>query len=722
MGIIGKKSYISYVQPVHLSTEEPFAELQNMRLQEALLYAECMMKQLTLGEIVKMVWQLQTKKGEVYTFSFQIGQLEETLPLMKLMEEGVRQSLSPEDAEKVLNILPLQYEAKEKEYEAPRQWVLENEENFYFMESEQAYVDDSTPNTMEYANVEVLPEMPHTETWVQEPEIALQDEIEELEGIPDDTTLEEINEVEEIVPIPEEIEIMASVAVPSQEKSSIQVNADALYQKLPSVDEKLQAIFSVYTADKAAANVFERHQKMAEKKEVQKSIDRIKKEIAQKEVQLEQEFWQEKSQLEQQEQEKQKQEEEQQAQQLQSLEETYAEKIEQKKESIQYEKNQEKEQALAIEEQKYQQCVLELEKKYASEVHDLANKATEKLEQELQDEKKKIISHNAYEWKQENQAAMHSIPVLLKHKNNERHSELQGYIYALAEEEKARIEEVMKEIKPTLDEAAKQELEEMKLRMEVESDEKYLNMERDMRMKQLEQEKEIEDRKQRAQEKQSADQMKHEVYRSKEEYTNAIQLMEQMMKMFPHPTGAERVTIPDEKERKSSVLKTAMISFAAIVCACIIGLGIMFGLKYAPVEQAATAETTPSQTASQAPSVDTPSLDALLNQKDFLKAAQLYPDNRDQIEEAIFDLKDVGALKRFNAVYTTMFGQLDAAILAADYPTILEVYEKHPNGSYRQAQLESIGEAYVAQDNIEKAQEIQKMIQSDTLQAKIDTK
>ncbi|MBC1420200.1 hypothetical protein, partial [Listeria fleischmannii] len=105
-------------------------------------------------------------------------------------------------------------------------------------------------------------------------------------------------------------------------------------------------------------------------------------------------------------------------------------------------------------------------KKYANEAYDLANQVAEKLEKELQDEKNKIISHNTFERKQKMQGAMQSIPVLLQQKNNESHSELQSYIYELVEEEKARIEHAINDIKPSLDEAAKYELEEMKLRME----------------------------------------------------------------------------------------------------------------------------------------------------------------------------------------------------------------------------------------------------------------
>lgn len=706
MVMIGKKSYISFLQPVNLATEEPFAELQNMRLQEALLYAECIMQQLTLGEIVSMVWKLQTKQGEVYTFSFQIGQIGEPLPLMEIMEEGIRHSLSSEEAEKVLHILPFQYKAKEKEYEAPRQWVLENEENFYFMESEQAYAVDHASDR-ECVNVETFPEISHTET-IQEPEIALQEDVEEQEDIlnSDDITLEDNNEIEDTVPILED-EIVAEPNVEvSFQDETIEINTKGLYQKLPRVDEKLQGVFSSYTDEHATGTIFERHQSLATQKEVQKSIDRIKKEISQKEVQLEQAFWQEKRNLEKQEQEKQKQEEEKQSKQLDILEETYAEKIEQKKAGIQEEKKQEKEQALTIEEQKFQQRVLELEKKYANEAHDLANQVAEKLEKELQDEKNKIISHNTFERKQQMQEAIQSIPVLLQQKNNESHSELQSYIYELVEEEKVRIDQAINDIKPSLDEAAKYELEEMKLRMEAESDERYAKLERDMRMKQLEQEKVLEDRKQRAHEKQAADQMKHEIYRSKEEYTNAIQLVEQMTKLLPIDGSPRNVVSVSESSPSKRWIDRCFFLFVTVLCACVIGLGLYLGLK-ASADQVEVQTVTPQMPENTAASEGKEvSLDALLNQKEYVKAAEVYPTALNQIEAAIMTSKDLSALQRFQDVYPTIFGALDEAILKEDYEKQIQFYEAKPALSYQDYQLQAIQEAYEKLKQPEKAKAI----------------
>ncbi|HEM1935436.1 TPA: hypothetical protein U0106_003123, partial [Listeria monocytogenes] len=167
----------------------------------------------------------------------------------------------------------------------------------------------------------------------------------------------------------------------------------------------------------------------------------------------------------------------------------------------------------------------------------------------------------------------------MQQKNNSNHTELQKYLYSLAEEEKERIDKMIQELHPVLDESAKHELEEIKLRYESESDEKYVSMERELRMKQMEQEKELEERKQLANERQTVEQMKHEIQRSKEEYNNAIQLVEQMSKwMVP----GDRKNVSEIKEKNSSILKTVILSITAILCATVLGLGILFGLKNMP--------------------------------------------------------------------------------------------------------------------------------------------
>ncbi|EJT5247972.1 hypothetical protein EG817_003023, partial [Listeria monocytogenes] len=210
------------------------------------------------------------------------------------------------------------------------------------------------------------------------------------------------------------------------------------------------------------------------------------------------------------------------------------------------EKTLEKEQALEIEKQKYQQAALEIEKKYTNTLHDLTAKALEKLEKELQEKKNQVISNHSYQMTQKSKEANQSISIVMQQKNNSNHTELQKYLYSLAEEEKERIDKMIQELHPVLDESAKHELEEIKLRYESESDEKYVSMERELRMKQMEQEKELEERKQLANERQTVEQMKHEIQRSKEEYNNAIQLVEQMSKwMVP----GDRKNVSEIKEK-----------------------------------------------------------------------------------------------------------------------------------------------------------------------------
>ncbi|MBC1420209.1 hypothetical protein, partial [Listeria fleischmannii] len=210
------------------------------------------------------------------------------------------------------------------------------------------------------------------------------------------------------------------------------------------------------------------------------------------------------------------------------------------------------------------------------------------------------------------------------------------------------------DIKPSLDEAAKYELEEMKLRMEAESDERYAKMERDMRMKQLEQEKELEDRKQRAHEKQAADQMKHEIYRSKEEYTNAIQLVEQMTKLLPIDGPPRSVVSVSESSPSKRWVDRFFFLFVTVLCACVIGLGLYLGLK-ASADQVELQTVTPENTTAASEGKEV-SLDALLNQKEYVKAAEVYPTALNQIEAAIMTSKDLSALQRFQDVHPTIFG------------------------------------------------------------------
>ncbi|ECJ9723993.1 hypothetical protein K1R94_002850, partial [Listeria monocytogenes] len=695
MALIGKKSYVSYLQPVHLATEEPFEELQDMRLQEAILYAECMLEQLNFGEIVEMEWKLQTKKGELFTFRFNIGQLEESLPLMEIIEEGVRNSLNEDDANRVLSILPLRYEAKEKEYVNPRQWVLENEENFYFMRSEQAYIDHTYADESK-PFVETLPDV-----YLEEPTEEIMEENEEIE---EDISYYEVDNDEDFNLSLEEIHTNDEQPF---NKDIVNVNTDGLYKHFSGLDEKLNHIFSTYLSNEDVSNIFEKHKKKAEQNEVQKSINIIKKKMMEKEIQLEHHFFEEKEILQSGEEEKQKLEEQHKEEELNKLDEVYTEKISRKKEEVANEKALEKEQALEIEKQKYQQAALEIEKKYTNTLHDLTAKALEKLEKELQEKKNQVISNYSYQMTQKNKEAIQNVAMVMQQKNNSNHTELQKYLYSLAEEEKERIDKIIQELHPVLDESAKHELEEIKLRYESESDEKYVNMERELRMKKMEQDKELEERKQLANEKQTVEQMKHEIQRSKEEYNNAIQLVEQMSKwMVP----GDRKNVSDLKEKNNSILKTVILSFTAILCATVLGLGILFGLKYmsenkdtAVAKEQIAAQVQPEKVTY---SEENPSLDALLNQKEFIKAAQLYPDSRNQIESTIFELKDVSALKRFNEVFKTSYGALDEAILSQDFNKQIQFYEENPTLTYTSKQLETIGNSYANTNKLQEAKEI----------------
>ncbi|EBF5135038.1 hypothetical protein JGH54_002932 [Listeria monocytogenes] len=711
MALIGKKSYVSYLQPVHLATEEPFEELQDMRLQEAILYAECMLEQLNFGEIVEMEWKLQTKKGELFTFRFNIGQLEESLPLMEIIEEGVRNSLNEDDANRVLSILPLRYEAKEKEYVNPRQWVLENEENFYFMRSEQAYIDHTYADESK-PFVETLPDV-----YLEEPTEEIMEENEEIE---EDNSYYEVDNDEDFNLSLEEIH--TSDEQPFN-KDIVNVNTDGLYKHFSGLDEKLNHIFSTYLSNADVSNIFEKHKKKAEQNEVQKSINIIKKKMMEKEIQMEHHFFEEKEILQSGEEEKQKLEEQHKEEELNKLDEVYTEKISRKKEEVANEKALEKEQALEIEKQKYQQAALEIEKKYTNTLHDLTAKALEKLEKELQEKKNQVISNYSYQMTQKNKEAIQNVAMVMQQKNNSNHTELQKYLYSLAEEEKERIDKIIQELHPVLDESAKHELEEIKLRYESESDEKYVNMERELRMKKMEQDKELEERKQLANEKQTVEQMKHEIQRSKEEYNNAIQLVEQMSKwMVP----GDRKNVSDLKEKNNSILKTVILSFTAILCATVLGLGILFGLKYmsenkdtAVAKEQIAAQVQPEKVTY---SEENPSLDALLNQKEFIKAAQLYPDSRNQIESTIFELKDVSALKRFNEVFKTSYGALDEAILSQDFNKQIQFYEENPTLNYTSKQLETIGNSYANTNKLQEAKEIQKTINSEKLEKTIQEK
>ncbi|EUJ16598.1 hypothetical protein [Listeria aquatica] len=273
-----------------------------------------------------------------------------------------------------------------------------------------------------------------------------------------------------------------------------------------------------------------------------------------------------------------------------------------------------------------------------------------------------------------------NIQVKLQELNQQQHTELQAKLYQLAEEENQRIQEVMDQMKPQLDEMAKLELEEKKLQIESEAADKYAEMEREVRMKQLQQEKELEESKLRKQEKQQQEEIKYRLTNKESEQQHAVQLIEQLTKILP-VSANQPIPINEPKKTNKAPL---IYAIAAVICAIVIGVSLFFGIQlmnneHAPASAEATSQEAQQKSTGSTPTVsnqETPSLDALLNQKEYVKAAQIYPEARNQIEQTIFNTQDKGALQRFNDVYTSTFGSLDFAILDNHAKEQTTFYEK----------------------------------------------
>lgn len=731
MAKLGKKSLISYLQPVNIEDDQPFEQLQKMRLQDAILYAESIRNALPEGEFVSLTWQLDTKKGKSYTFSFHIGNLEnEQTPLMTLVEEGVKENLSDQQVEEVLAILPLHYEAKEKEFEGPRQWILENQASFYYPGTDNYDLADSSLEEPDILD-EFFPEnqdMMQT-TFTEEDELQEQPiETEEWNEEHQPNNLETNNKENQEI-ITDEIEdlIIPEVDLSPSEMAERKINLNrpaAIYQCFPNIDEELKFLFVSSQKDNKQENVFERHQKKAEQKEIEKSFHHIKKELSQQEIAYSQAFEQEKARLEKEKQSFLERVEEEHHQQLEELQESYQTKKEKEKESIQQETSLQEEQAKDRAEKDFQQKIAEIKQNYLEKTQKQIRAAEDRLESKLQEEKNKKISHYEYEKQQKEEQEEKNIQVKLQELNQQQHTELQTKLYQLAEEENRRIQEVIDQMKPQLDEMAKLELEEKKLQIESEAAEKYAEMEREVRMKQLQQEKELEESKLRKQEKQQQEEIKYRLSNQENEQQHAVQLIEQLTKILPVPAN-QPIPINEPKRTNKAPL---IYAITAVICAIVIGVSLFFGIKLMNDEHAPASAEAMSQEAQQKATVgnspssnqETPSLDALLNQKEYVKAAQSYPEARNQIEQTIFNTQDKGALQRFNDVYTSTFGSLDFAILDNNAKEQTTFYEKNKNLSYSKKQLEAIGESYLSQNQMDQAKEVQQVVKSDDLQEKIN--
>ncbi len=69
------------------------------------------------------------------------------------------------------------------------------------------------------------------------------------------------------------------------------------------------------------------------------------------------------------------------------------------------------------------------------------------------------------------------------------------------------------------------------------------------------------------------------------------------------------------------------------------------------------------------------SYEALMSVKKFEDAASQYPEKIDAIEDAIFHSQEKETLKAFNSRHKSVLGELDVAILDADYPKIVQEYD-----------------------------------------------
>ncbi|EUJ16599.1 hypothetical protein [Listeria aquatica] len=314
---LGKKSLISYLQPVNIEDDQPFEQLQKMRLQDAILYAESIRRSLPLGEFVSLTWRLDTKKGKSYTFSFHIGNLEsDQTALMTLVEEGVKESLpDQQQIEEVLAILPLHYEAKEKEFEAPQQWVLENQTSFYYPGTENSSyaLDDLADHGLEepVGLYETFPEeQDRMQTSEQPYALSREDEIqeqpqalEEVSGEHQEKDWESSNQEKQEETMDDQEEwTIPEIAVLDTDRTKEKAKWDqivGIYQRYPNIDDQVKGLFIRSQKAENQENIFERQQMKAEQKEINKSIQHIKKELGQQEMAYSQVFEQEKVRLEQ---------------------------------------------------------------------------------------------------------------------------------------------------------------------------------------------------------------------------------------------------------------------------------------------------------------------------------------------------------------------------------------------------------------------------------------
>lgn len=713
MKVLNQKSTINFLQPVDVSTDEVFEELQHMRLQEAFIYAEAILKALEMGEIAELEWELNTKKGETYRFSFLGAKLseEETSALDEILEEGIKASLSPEEAERVLAILPFHAKRKEGTIQAARDWALEHQENFYFTNNEQMYVQEATMPTSELEGLETLPEIP-LETSEVDPDQELPME-EELPAPAEDKTSKSeqitfLQETElETIHIPEVLEDKSVIPLSGN-------NAGTNYFPFPKVEEELEKLFSAYESEKEQDTILERRQKREEQKEVAQNKAAIKERILEWEAEAERNFAEEKKLLEATLHEQLEATQKKEAAALEALEETATQKREANEAAIEQKSKVEETADSKVAKQNYEAALAEIQKEHAKKKNEQLTAAEAKIEQWLAQEKQKVQSDGRVEQEKRKRELESQLVVTLESTRQTLHQTIQQKLYQQAAEAKQQIEAKVVALKPVLDAEAKHELEEWKLKMDAKNEEKHLDLEREFRFQQLEQEKEVEEKKLRASQQQQADILASQTAQNQQEWHGAMELVKQMSALFPANASASnnRMTISETDPAKSHWLKPAVYCFTAVLCTLMIGLGIVFGFHYLQPSSAGNQETRDSSQTEAASHTD---FDSYLRQKDYMAAAAAYPERRNEVEQAIYTNQDAASLEKFNQTYMTDFGALDEAILKKDTKTILYSYEKDKKLHPGKERLEAVGAAYAAERNLKEARAIQKVIQSDHL-------
>lgn len=119
--------------------------------------------------------------------------------------------------------------------------------------------------------------------------------------------------------------------------------------------------------------------------------------------------------------------------------------------------------------------------------------------------------------------------------------------------------------------------------------------------------------------------------------------------------------------------------------------------------------------------------DTLIEEQQYLEAGKKYPKKIEAIENLLYEKaitskkqEALDTLSDFNTSYPTIFGEFDLGIVINDYKQALETYEKNSDAFKKeQERLTLVGYCYLKENNLDKAKEISKTIDSVELEKKI---